>query len=224
MAENANPLLALIRDQGLLDDLQYEEVFSEHKRSGEPVFQILQNFGIMDGDSILQAMANQLSAEVVSLRNRDIPKTVIALFPGAQARALECLPVEDDGSTVKVAVVDPLNPSRMDEIGYVMKRDVQLVLCDPGDIKKAIEKYYADDGGGNFADLLKEIGGDEEIAQEVRQMEEQDDETIMAQLADAAPIVKFVNMVMFQAVKDRASDIHFEPFETEFRIRLRYNR
>ena len=68
---------------------------------------------------------------------------------------------------------------------------------------------------------MKEIGGDEEIAQDVRQLEEQDDETIMAQLADAAPIVKFVNMVMFQAVKDRASDIHFEPFETEFRIRYR---
>lgn len=221
MAEPTNPLLELIREQGLIDDLQYEEVLSEHKRNNESVFQILQNFGILDADSILQAMANQLSAEVISLRNRDIPKEVIALFPGAQARALECLPVEDDGSTVKVAVVDPLNPSRMDEIGYVMKRDVQLVLVDPSEIKKAIEKYYADDGGGNFADLLKEIGGDEEIAQEVRQLEEQDDETIMAQLADAAPIVKFVNMVLFQAVKDRASDIHFEPFETEFRIRYR---
>ena len=221
MAEPTNPLLELIRAQGLVDDLQYEEVLSEHRRNNEPVFQILQNFGILDADSILQAMANQLGAEVVSLRNRDIPKAVIALFPGAQARALECLPVEDDGGMVKVAMVDPLNPQRVDEIGYVMKRDVQLVLADPGDIKKAIEKYYGDDGGGNFADLLKEIGGDEEIAQDVRQLEEQDDETIMAQLADAAPIVKFVNMVMFQAVKDRASDIHFEPFETEFRIRYR---
>ena len=221
MAEATNPLLELIREQGLVDDLQYEEALSEHKRSGESIFQILQNFGIMDADSILQAEANYLSAEVVSLRNRDISKDVLKLFPGAQARALECIPVDDDGSTVKVAVVDPLNPSRMDEIGYVMKRDVQLVIADPGEIKKAIEKYYADDGGGNFADLLKEIGGDEEIQQEVKQLEEQDDETIMAQLADAAPIVKFVNMVLFQAVKDRASDIHFEPFETEFRIRYR---
>ena len=150
MAEPTNPLLELIRAQGLVDDLQYEEVLSEHRRNNEPVFQILQNFGILDADSILQAMANQLGAEVVSLRNRDIPKAVIALFPGAQARALECLPVEDDGGMVKVAMVDPLNPQRVDEIGYVMKRDVQLVLADPGDIKKAIEKYYGDDGGGEF--------------------------------------------------------------------------
>jgi type IV pilus assembly protein PilB len=214
MAELSSPLLDLIRDQGLIDDLQFEEVLSEHKRNGEPVFQILQNFGI------LQAMSNALSAEVVSLRNRDIPKEVAALLPAAQARALECIPVEDTGGTVKIAIVDPFNPQRMDEIGFVMKRDVQLVIADPGEIKKAIDKHYSDDGG-NFAEMLKELGADEDIAQEVKQVVEQDDEQIMAQLADAAPIVKFVNMVLFQAVKDRASDIHFEPFETEFRIRYR---
>ncbi|MEY4386470.1 MAG: hypothetical protein RLY20_1753 [Verrucomicrobiota bacterium] len=221
MAEITDPLLELIRSQALIDDLQFEEVSSEHKRSGEPVFQILQNFGIMDADSILQAIANQLSAEVFSLRGAEVPKNVTGLLPAAQARALECLPVEDTGSYVKVAFVDPFNPQRIDEAGFVMKRDVQLVIAEPGEIRKAIDKYYADEGGGNFADLLKEIGADEEIAQEVKQVEEQDDETVMAQLADAAPIVKFVNMVLFQAVKDRASDIHFEPFETEFRIRYR---
>jgi type IV pilus assembly protein PilB len=223
MADTHSPLLELIKEQGLIDDLQYEEVASEHKRTGEPVHQILQNFGILDGDSVLQAMANHLSAEVVSLRNRDIPKEVIALLPAAQARTLECLPVEDDGGTVKVALIDTLNPSRIDEVGYVMKRDVQLVVVDPVEIKQGLEKYYGadDDMGGNFSELLKELGADEEIATEVRQVEEQDDEAVMAQLADAAPIVKFVNMVLFQAVKDRASDIHFEPFETEFRIRYR---
>ena len=221
MADAKNPLLELIHGQGLVDDLQYEEVSSEHKRTGEQVFQILQNFGILDADSILQAMANQLGSEVVSLRNRDLPKALIALIPAAQARAMECIPIEDSDGTVKVALADPLNPQRADEIGFVMKRDIVVVVADPGDIKKAVEKYYGEEFGGNFADILKEIGGDEEIAQEVRQLEEQDDDQIMAQLADAAPIVKFVNMVLFQAVKDRASDIHFEPFETEFRIRYR---
>jgi len=108
-----------------------------------PYFRFSKTSGFWTLIPILQAEANQLGVEVFSLRNRDIPKEVIALFPGAQARALECLPVEDDGATVKVTVVDPLNPSRMDEIGYVMKRDVQLVLADPTDIKKGIEKYYA---------------------------------------------------------------------------------
>jgi type IV pilus assembly protein PilB len=221
MATVGNPLLELIKDQGLIDDLQYEEVSSEFKRTGGSAFQILQDFGILDADSILQAMASHIGAEVVSLRNRDIPPDVIAAVGAAQARSLECIPVEQDGGVLKVALVDPLNPSRSDELGYVTKRDVQIVVAHPDEIKKAIDKYYTEYTSGNFAEILKELGGDETIAQEVKVVEEQDDETVMAQLADAAPIVRFVNMVLFQAVKDRASDIHFEPFETEFRIRYR---
>lgn len=221
MTEVNNPLLELIREQGMLDDLQFEEVLSEHKRSGEGVFQILQNFGIMDADSILQVMANHLGTEVVSLAGRDFSPELLATIPTAQARALECVPVEMDESSVKVAVVDPLNPVRIDEISYVCKKDAQIVVADPAEIRKAIEKHYADDDGSSFSEILKEIGGDEEIAQEIKQVEALDDDAVMAQLADAAPIVKFVNTVLFQAVKDRASDIHFEPFETEFRIRYR---
>jgi len=95
------------------------------------------------------------------------------------------------------------------------------VVADPNEIHAAIDKNYSEDDSSNFSDLLKEIGADEEIAQEVKQVQEMDDDQVVAQLADAAPIVKFVNMVLFQAVKDRASDIHFEPFETDFRIRYR---
>jgi type IV pilus assembly protein PilB len=215
------PLLELVKEQGLVDDLQYEEVAAEHKRSGNSVFQILQDFGILDADAILQAMANHLGTEVVSLRGRDIPPEVIAAIPAAQARALECLPIEQDGGVLKVALLDPLNPSRMDEVGFVSKRDVQVVVAHPDEIKAGLDKYYAGDDGGNLSEILKELGADETIAQEVQHLEEQDDETVIAQLADAAPIIRFVNMILFQAVKDRASDIHFEPFEHEFRIRYR---
>lgn len=221
MSSFGMPLLELVKEQGLVDDLQYEEVAAEHKRSGNSVFQILQDFGILDADAILQAMANHLGAEVISLRGRDIPPEVIAAIPAAQARALECLPVEQDGGVLKVALLDPLNPSRMDEVSFVSKRDVQVVIAHPDEIKAGLEKYYAGDDGGNLSEILKELGADESIAQEVQHLEEQDDETVIAQLADAAPIVRFVNMILFQAVKDRASDIHFEPFEHEFRIRYR---
>jgi type IV pilus assembly protein PilB len=222
MAPAVSPLLELIRDQGLIDDLQFEEVSSEYKRSGQPAFQILQDFGILDADSILQAMAYHLGAEMVALRGMEIPKDILALIPAAQARTFEALPIAlTDTGTVKVALADPLNPGRIDELGFVVKREIQLVVADPAEVKKAIERYYGEEVGGNFSELLKELGSDEEIAMEVKQVEAMDDEAVMAQLADAAPIVKFVNMVLFQAVKDRASDIHFEPFETEFRIRYR---
>lgn len=218
--EISSPLLALVKEQGLVDDLQYEEVAGEFKRSGKPVIQILQDFGIMDLDAVLQVIANHLSAEVVSVRN-DLAPEVIAAVPAKTARMYECLPVGLENGTLKLALVDPLNPGRVDELGFVVKKDIQLVVADPAAIQKAIEKFYPESGGDDesFSEILKELGSDKELAKEAQVAGE--NASVMQDLANQAPIVRFVNLVLFQAVQDRASDIHFEPFEDEFRIRYR---
>jgi type IV pilus assembly protein PilB len=222
MAEEfSSPLLSLIREQGLIDDLQYEEVAGEVKRSGTPVFQALLNFGIMDADAILQAMANHLGTEVVSLRGVELPKDALAALPGGTAKMYRCLPVSLSGGTLRVAFEDPLDPARVDEVGFVAKKDIQVVVANPSEIQAVLDKYYGEEVGGDVAEILKELGGDEKIAEESTVATETDDEDLIAGLANEAPIVRFVNLVLFQAVKDRASDIHFEPFETEFRIRYR---
>jgi type IV pilus assembly protein PilB len=136
------------------------------------------------------------------------------------ARMYQCLPVGLLGSTLQVALVDPLSPGRIDELSFVVKRDIQLVVADPALIQKAIEKFYPEDNE-SFTDILKELGSDKEIEKEATEAAVTDDATMMARLADQAPIVRFVNLVLMQAVQDRASDIHFEPFETEFKIRYR---
>jgi hypothetical protein len=84
-----------------------------------------------------------------------------------------------------------------------------------------MDKYYGEEGSEDVNKILAELGGDEKITEEATVAAETDDEDLLASLANEAPIVRFVNLVLFQAVKDRASDIHFEPFETEFRIRYR---
>jgi type IV pilus assembly protein PilB len=225
MAEEiSNPLLALIKSQGMIDDLQYEEVSAEFKRSGKSIIQILQDFGVMDIDSILQVIANHLSTEVVTINERNLSPEVIASVPAKTARMYECVPVALSGSTLQIALTDPLNPGRVDELSYILKgKDLQLVVADPAAIQKTIEKIYpeGDGGGDSVSDILKELGADQDIAKDVSQVEVTDDATIMENLANGAPIVRFVNLVVFQAVQDRASDIHFEPFETEFRIRYR---
>jgi type IV pilus assembly protein PilB len=96
---------------------------------------------------------------------------------------------------------------------------VQIVVADPAEIEKTIERLYGQDENENFSEILKELGSDVDIAREVS--EAGDDAKAAEALADAVPIVKFVNLVLHQAIQDRASDIHFEPFETEFRIRYR---
>ena len=219
--EISNPLLALIRDQGLVDDLQYEEVVGEIKRSGNTVFQILQDFGIMDADTILQAMANHLGAEVISLKGMEIPKTALAAVPGNTAKMYRCLPISLEGSTLRVAFEDPLDPAKIDELGFVAKKDIQLVLANPADISAGLDRFYGEESSEDVDKILAELGGDEKITEESLVAAETSDEDLLAGLANEAPIVRFVNLILFQAVKDRASDIHFEPFETEFRIRYR---
>src|SRR5688572_19724659 len=156
MAEEiSSPLLSLIKEQGLIDDLQYEEVTAEIKRSGTSAFQILQDFGILDMDSILQAMANHLSTEVVSLRNRDLSDDVVGTVPANTARMYRCVPVDLNNGTLRVAFEDPLDPAHVDEVAYVVKKDVQVVVANPAEIESAIEKYYGAEASGDVTAILK---------------------------------------------------------------------
>ena len=167
MAEEiSNPLLSLVREQGLVDDLQYEEVVGEIKRSGSSVFQLLQDFGIMDADAILQAMANHLGTEVVSLKDFQIPAAVLGAIPSNTAKMYRCVPVELDGGTLRVAFEDPLDQQRVDELGFVAKKDIQLVVAHPAEIQALLDKNYGEEGSEDIAGILKELGGDEKIAEE----------------------------------------------------------
>ena len=216
--ESSSPLLSLVKDQGLIDDLQYEEVAAEARRSGMPVYQVLQDSAVLDADSILQAMANHLGTEVISLNDREVPQDVIDAIPANTARMYHCVPVEFANGAVRVAFANPLDPAQVDEVGFVVKKDIQVVVADPADIEKSIDRFYGQDSG-DISALLKELGADEDIAREAAAAEA--DERAVTGLINEVPIVKFVHLVLQQAVQDRASDIHFEPFEDEFRIRYR---
>ncbi len=221
MAEQSSPLLELIKEQGKVDDLQYEEVLAEHGRTGKPVNQILQDFGILDIDSILQIEADYLGTEVVSLRDREFTPDLIRAIPGSTARMYQCVPVAVFDNSVQVAFVEPLIPGRADELGFAIKKDIISVVADPAQIEKTIERYYGEDTE-SVSDILKDLGADTNIAREVSAAAADGDNVAMlADIANELPIVRFVNLVLFQAVQDRASDIHFEPFEDEFKIRYR---
>jgi type IV pilus assembly protein PilB len=220
MAEEiSNPLLTLIREQGLIDDLQYEEVASEFTRNATPIIQILQDIGVMKLHDILQVIANALGTEVVSLKDREISAEVLKCIPAKVAQMYHCLPVALNNGTLQVAMAEPLDPTVADEIQFAAKRDVQFVVADPGDIARSVERFYGQEESESFAEIIKELDANKNIAREVE--DAGDDVKAAEALANEVPIVKFVNLVLQQAVADRASDIHFEPFETEFRIRYR---
>jgi type IV pilus assembly protein PilB len=215
----SDPLLNLLHGQGMLDDLQFEEVAGELKRNATPSIQVLQDFGIMKLDDILHVIANSLGTEVITLKDREVSPEALKAVPAKVAQMYKCLPITLQNGVLQVAVAEPLNPAVADEIQFAAKRDLQIVVADPAEILKGIERFYGQEESESFAEILKELGDDKFLAKEVAEVG--DDVKAAEALANEIPIVKFVNLVLQQAVQDRASDIHFEPFETEFRIRYR---
>jgi type IV pilus assembly protein PilB len=218
MADISNhPLLGLLRDRSLLDDLQVEDVMAELERSGKPITQILQDMQLVDSQTVLQVMAESLGTEVVDLAGRELAPELIKLVSADAARMYQCIPVTDFGTSLQVALADPLNPAKIDELTFLLKRDIVVVVADPAQIERLIQKYYAEENA-SVAQVLKELGADSELGREVSVAANIQD---ISDMTNAAPIVKLVNLVLLQAVQDRASDIHFEPFEDEFKIRYR---
>ena len=174
--EISNPLLSLIKGQGMIDDLQYEEVVGELKRSNTPVFQVLQDFGIMKLDDILHVMATAVGAEVVSLRDREFAPDLVKRISPAVARMYRCIPVAFENSVLQVALADPLDPARADEIAFAAKAEIQIVVADPGEIDKIIDRLYGQGESESFSDILKELGADSDIAREVSEAGDDADE------------------------------------------------
>jgi type IV pilus assembly protein PilB len=227
---SSNPLLALVKERGLIDDLQYEEVIQEQTRTGKPMGQVLNDLAIVDTFTQMQLISEYLGADTAEIREQDITPELIQLIPMSTARMYECVPVGEFGGTLQVAFVDPLNSEAIGQVGFAIGKEVQVVVVDPSQVRKALDKFYPVTGGGSadggMSDILKELGGEFDLSDKAEATSSGGGKvsynvTDLESLANETPIIKFVNLVLFQAVQDRASDIHFEPFEDEFRIRYR---
>ncbi|NBR87098.1 MAG: type II/IV secretion system protein [Verrucomicrobia bacterium] len=221
-ANISDPLLALVRERGMIDDLQLEEVMQENNKSGKAIGQILIDAHIMDLSTQLTIIAEHLGTEVVTgIKDMPIPPEVIAAVPAATARMYECLPLELHGNALRVALADPLNPAIVDEVGFIVRKELVVVVADPKEVKDALAKLYAEQTE-SFDDIINSLSGDGDSVKELAAAATAEDSAeAMAAMANETPIIRFVNLILYQAVQDRASDIHFEPFEDEFKIRYR---
>ncbi len=224
----SNPLLTLLRDQQMLDDLQLEEINEELNRSGNPVMDIIKDYGYMDVDSMLQVVADYLGAQVIQIDPSMVTDELKEMLNAETALAYQCVPVGLEDEMLKVAFVDPLDPSKIDELGYVVPLPIQTVLADPAQVTQCLNEAYGSEGGASsvqiesgIADILSQMDAEADIdPSEVGEVVDASALDLSSD-EDDMPIVKFVNLVLLQAVQDRASDIHFEPFEDEFKIRYR---
>jgi type IV pilus assembly protein PilB len=216
----SSPLLNLIRDSKLLDDLQLDEVKEEHNRTGKPVSEVLNDFGLIDYETQMQIEARHLGTEVIQIGEKELTPEILSSVPADTARNYKCLPVAVFESSIQLALAEPLNQPMVDELGYLLHKEIVPMVADPKEIEQAIARYYGE-AQSSVNDLLKELGSDEAIAREVALADAAGGPLDLAILANETPIIRFVSLVLSQAVQDRASDIHFEPFEDEFKIRYR---
>ena len=197
---------------GMIPADQLAEVEEEYERSAKPLKELLVNYDLIMEDQLLEMIATNLGTEVVDLTHVEIEKSVIDMVPGDTARMLGVVPLSYDGTSLTVTVRNPLNYQIGDELRFMLNKDIITVVSPEAQIDRFLEKYYPMDMG-SMQDMLAEM----ELQDGLANLNEHD----LENAASEAPIIKFVDAVLYQAVKDKASDIHFEPFEKEFKIRYR---
>ena len=214
-------LLQQLGEEGLVTPQQAEEVLDEHERTGKPVRQVLLDMEIVPEDQLLSTIAAQLGTHVINLRDLDINVDVVRALPASVARMYSVIPVEADTGSVRLATFDLLSPEIVDELMFVLTRDVSFVVAREEDIKVYMQRYYGDESE-SVSDMLSALESELEDAGDLLQAGKRGEDIAQIEAAaSSTPVVRFVNLVLYQAVQDRASDIHFEPFENEFKIRYR---
>src|SRR5258708_35844581 len=170
--------------------------------------------GFVDESGFYETIAEALGTEYMDVSKREISAAVLKLIPSGLARLHRALPIAMSGNTLRVALVDPLDPRAAEDLRFALGKDVDVVVAPIDQIEDRIKQYYGTDTA-SMEDILKQLGEAGELLQL------RGDATAVEEEANATPIIRFVDLIMYQAIQDRASDIHFEPFENEFKIRYR---
>ncbi len=213
-----DPLLDLVVSNGIIDQQQADEMKDEHKNTGQPIRKLLIDNGFVSEDDLLGMMAAYQGCEMIDLGVMSLDTDVIQSIPASVARMYNVLPVYATAGTITLATSDLIDPHVMDELMFVLTRDVQFVMAREKDVRERVVEYYGDESA-TVSDMLNSLESD--LALDTSLSVDEADDKALESAASAAPVIRFVNLVLYQAVTDRASDIHFEPFETDFKIRYR---
>jgi len=206
-----NQIIELLESRGLIDKSLAQDILAEVSQSGKEIAEILADFQITQHrDDIWPLIATELGTQVMDIRNWMPPEALLALVPAGTARLHGALPVQFDEEGLHVALVDPLNPQTVEDLRFALGREIRVVVAPDYLVESKINECYGGEGKA-MEDILAqfEIGGGDKSVQDLESE------------ANSAPIIRYVDLVLYQAIKEKASDIHFEPFENDFKIRYR---
>jgi type IV pilus assembly protein PilB len=214
---NNQQVLDLFVDREVLQRLQADDVLIEAQQNGKTIMQAMVDSGFTDELGFYRAIAEGIGAEFIDLKDREIAPGIAKLVPGGLARLHRVLPVDFVDHTLRVAAADPLDPTTAEDLRFALGYDVEMVVAPIEQIDEGIKSFYGTDTS-SMEEVLKQLGESGEL------LKVRGEDGAAAKIeteANAAPIIRFVDLILYQAIQDRASDIHFEPFENEFKIRYR---
>ncbi|MFH0952989.1 MAG: type II secretion system ATPase GspE [Verrucomicrobiota bacterium] len=217
MTANDEYILEILESVGLIDRQQASFAREAAQKEDKGVVDVLAKAGTVSKMDILKALANQFGMDTITLTGLDISQEVLDLVPGEVARRYKIVPVFKNESTLTVALSDPLDVETLDSLRYILKCNVEGVVAPADEIETALSHYYAH-SGATVESMLEEITeGSVTLPDDA--MKALSAETDVTE-ADA-PIIKLVSLVILEAFRNRASDIHLEPLGKKFRVRYR---
>lgn len=201
----------ILLEGGLINESQLAAAYDEHQRLGRSLGRVLVEQGALTEGQLVAALASQIGLDFVDLTDTPIDGSALARVPASLCRRHTVMPVGyDDADRLVVAMADPGNVFALDDIRQLTGLDARPVVATREDLLAAIDRYYRADA--DFDELTSELERPEDTEDELSRMRE---------IVEDAPIVKYVNLLITQAIQDRASDIHIEPTEHDLRIRYR---
>jgi type IV pilus assembly protein PilB len=213
---NEKQVAELFVEQHVLQPSQAEDVLTEANLNGKTIVQAMVDGGFVDESGFYQTIAEAIGAEYVDLREKEIPPAILKLVPSGLARLHRALPIAFTGNILRVALADPLDSHAAEDLRFALGKDVEVVVAPSEQVDHRIKEYYGTDTA-SMEEVLKQLGE----AGDLLQLRGDESAAAVEAEANATPIIRFVDLILYQAIQDRASDIHFEPFENEFKIRYR---
>ncbi len=204
----------IIKGAKLLEPAQLDELNESHLHTGKSLADAVIDSGVVERGQILAAVAEYLGYEYLATPPNKVEENIASCVRASAARMYAVVPYKVSDTSVSLLAQDPFNPAIIDDLTFTLNKDITIVVCNPEHIDSLLIATYGEEDS-SIDDILGDLG--ESFTESQEDLSEGD----LADMANQTPIIRFVNLVLQQAIKDKASDVHFEPFEDQFRIRYR---
>ena len=216
-------VIDLLISRGLIDDSQRSEYITAGHESEVDITQAVEQMGIIQRDQLFQLVAQDIGGEYYDLNDFEPAQQVLMAVPAGTAKLYQAIPIQFLDGGLQVAIANPLDPQNLEELGFSLDQTIIPAVAPAEQISELIERFYYGGGAGGAGEggEAGPGGGESDalaaIRAEVAALSEED----LEEESNSAPIIRYVDLVLYQAIKEKASDIHFEPFEDDFKIRYR---